>query len=98
MQKSALNTVTSYALHDKILTYKKLLELDNDDLNASILRVYPLFTEHFGEICDLIYSIPEQENEIAIISKPQKEFYVRSMKLRIEQLLKPKCQAMKVEV
>ena len=90
MQKSALNTVTSYALNDKMLTYKRLLELDYDDLNASILRMYPLLTDRFEEIADLINLIPEEENSVVIISKAQKEFYIESMRMRIDQMLKPK--------
>ena len=90
MLGSALNTVTSYALNNKMLTYKALLELDNDELKEAILRVSVLLSERFSEISDFINAIPESENGVEIISDYQKEFYIKSMALRIEKQLMPR--------
>jgi len=89
MMRSALNTVTSYSLNDKMLTYKALLCLDNRDLKSAINRVYPLVSKRFDDIAGFIENIPEEEDGYRICSKSQKEFYIQSMRLRIEQLLKP---------
>ena len=92
MANSALNTATSYALNNKMLTYKALLGLENDDLKASIARVSALLDEKFKDISEFLISIPEEERGIKIISDCQKEFYIRSMKLRFDSILKPRCQ------
>lgn len=88
MVKSALNTVTSYALNDKILTYKNLLEIDNPDLKISKSKISDLLNEKIGLIRNFINDIPEAEDGISIISNHQKEFYIKSMSLRIEHLLR----------
>jgi len=92
MLRSALNTVTSYSLNDKMLTYKALLNLDYQDLKAAIQRVYPLFLKQFKDIAGFIDALPEEENGFRICSKAQKEFYIRSMELRLNKMLGPKYQ------
>ena len=91
MLSSALNTVTSYALDNKLLTYKAFTALDYDDLKSAILNVTSKIKEKLEEISGFITSIPECENGITIISEYQKEFYIRSMELRIEKILEPRC-------
>ena len=90
MTNSALNTVTSYALNNKLLTYKDFLALDFDGLKTAIIKVSDMLDEKIIEITDFITSIPETENDIPIISGYQKKFYIRSIELRIEKMLKPR--------
>ena len=78
MANSALNTATSYALKNKMLTYKALLALDNSDLRTAIQKVTVLLDEKFKEISVFIASMPEMENGVEIVSNYQKEFYIRS--------------------
>ena len=97
MLDSALGTITSYALNDEMLTYKALLDLNYDELNKAILKVSNTVENKFEEIAEFIDAIPEQEDKIEIISGYQKEFYVRSMAMRYEKLLKPRCCQLKSE-
>lgn len=41
------------------------------------------------QIANMIYAIPESENDIEIISKARKEFYVKGMEIRLQELLIP---------
>ena len=90
MLNSALNTVTSYALNNKMLTYKAFTALDYDDLKSAVLKVTGTVKEKYREIADFIASIPDNENGVEITSEYQKEFYIRSISLRIEKILEPR--------
>ena len=92
MEASALNTVTSYALNNKMLTYKALLELNFEELNRAILKVSAMLDEKLKEIKKFINAIPEREDGMEIISESQKEFYIQSMVLRHDRLLKQRCE------
>lgn len=52
--------------------------------------MFGVLKERFRDISDFIEAIPENENGVEIISEYQKEFYIKSMNLRIEKLLQPR--------
>ncbi|MDY6430337.1 MAG: hypothetical protein SPL00_00895 [Bacilli bacterium] len=65
----------------------KVNKLDND-LNNALKVVIPKIEKKWIEIKSFIMAIPNQENEIKIISGVQKEFFIKTMEIRFEQLLK----------
>lgn len=89
LMNSALNTVTGYNIDGKVLQFRKLLKMEDEDINKAIKRVVPIIQEHMDQIANMIYAIPESENGIEIISKERKEFYVKGMEMRLQELLIP---------
>ena len=89
LMNSALNTVTGYNIDGKVLQFRKLLKMEDEDIKKAIKRVVPIIQEHMDQIANMIYAIPESENDIEIISKARKEFYVKGMEIRLQELLIP---------
>lgn len=86
---NALNSVTTYALNGKQLNLKNLLALDVPELKDAILRVTPLLKSKKEEIREMINSIPNEYNHLAVCSDRRKEFYIRGFDIRVKKLLNP---------
>jgi hypothetical protein len=87
---SAINGVTAYEGDDETrLSAKKILSLNNDDLANALQRVYGKVTEKISEIELMIQSIPTKDLGMDVMSDVRKEYYIKTMKLRLECLLKP---------
>lgn len=86
---SAINTVTGYTIDGKILHFSKLLKMEDRDVISAIKRVVPQIQGHMKEIVEFIYAIPNSDNGIEIISEERKEFYVKGMEIRLQELLVP---------
>ncbi|MDO4198261.1 MAG: CtkA family protein [Erysipelotrichaceae bacterium] len=90
MIKSATTSATSYSINGKMIQFKELIELDYSGLKEAIRRVTPVFVSRFQSIEQMINEIPCEENGIKITSLYQKDFYIKSMKLRIERIVLPR--------
>jgi hypothetical protein len=87
---SAVNGVTAYEDDDETrLSAKKILTLKNDDLSEAVKRVYEKMTGKIAEIERLIESIPTEDFGLVVMSDLRKEYYLKTIKLRLEYLLKP---------
>jgi hypothetical protein len=87
---SAINGITAYEDDDETrLSAKKILTLKNGDLSKAIQKIYEKTTEKFSEIELLINSIPAEDLGVSVMSDLRKEYYLKTIKLRLENLLKP---------
>ena len=89
MEASSLEIQTIYAINDKKIKFKDILNITNNDLEESKKRTIPNIINHFDKIKEFINSIPETYKELEVISPERKEFYIKGMKLRLEKLLIP---------
>lgn len=80
---------TAYDWNGKLLSAKKLLRLDNNDLYHAIQRNIPIIQKHLPEIYKFIQEIPNEYNGKIICSDIRKEYYTLGIKTRMEQLLEP---------
>ena len=93
LENSALNGMCYYTVDNELVNFRnffkrlKANKLDND-LNNALKVVIPKIEKKWNEIKSFIMAIPNQENGIRIISDVQKEFFIKTMKIRFEQLLK----------
>lgn len=91
MNNSVLNGMCYYSFDGEAVNFKnffkKLRESNMDkDLNDAIKRVIPNFKTHWNEIKNFINNIPSEENNLKIISNIQKEFFIKSMDIRVNTL------------
>lgn len=89
MEASSLEIQTIYAINDKKIKFKDILNITNNDLEESKKRTIPNIINHFDKIKEFINSIPETYKELEVISPERKEFYIKGMELRLEKLLIP---------
>ena len=95
LENSALNGMCYYTVDNELVNFKnffrKLKENGLDsDLNKALKVVIPKIEEKLDEIISFINKIPNQENGIGIISDIQKEFCVKTMKIRFDKLINKK--------
>ena len=88
-KNSAYNSAISvFRLDGKLLNPLKYIEsLKNDDLNQAILRIVPKI--NLDKIRNIFKDIPQEENNITIMSNIQREFYLKVMEYRYENVLIP---------
>lgn len=89
MEASSLEIQTIYAINDKKIKFKDILNIANNDLEESKKRTIPNIINHFDKIKEFINSIPETYKELEVISPERKEFYIKGMEFRLEKLLIP---------
>lgn len=95
LENSALNGMCYYTVDNELVNFRnffrKLKENGSDsDLNKALKVVIPNIEEKWNEIVSFINDIPNQENGIKIISDVQKEFFIKTMKIRFDKLLNKK--------
>ena len=85
---SALNGITAYEDDsEKRIRNEDILKIKNDDLAKSIKRVYALVKEKLDEIICFINDILETFNNVNVMSKIRKMYYIGTLKLRLEFIL-----------
>lgn len=87
LEQSALNTTTAYSWNDHVLLYKEILNLENAELKQSILKLTPIIEQKMPEIKNFMDGIPEEENNLSVLSKERKVFYWQSLELRFKEIL-----------
>ncbi len=91
LRSSALNGITAYEDdEEKRISNLQILNVNNDDLNKAIIKVYELVNDRFNDIITFINKIPNEYNELLVMSNKRKQYYIETMKLRIEEILRPK--------
>ena len=91
LRSSALNGITAYEDdEEKRISNLQILNVNNDDLNKTIIKVYELVNDRFNDIITFINKIPNEYNELLVMSNNRKQYYIETMKLRIEEILRPK--------
>ena len=91
LDNSVLNGMCYYTIDNKLVNFLNLFKgLRNRDLSLdldqAIERVKANINNKWGEIKNFINDIPETENDIEIISKTKKNFFIKSMKIRIDNI------------
>lgn len=91
LKSSSLNGITAYA-DNKLERIKNIdiLDLRNQSLRESIIRVSSKVEQKLGEIEELILEIPESYNGLQIMSNLRKKYYFESFKLRYFLLVRAK--------
>ena len=80
-------TCAFYENDKKINPLKYIESQKNEELNEAILRIVPKID--MNRIEDLIFSVPNEYENIRIISDIQKDFYFKSLKYRYDNILMP---------
>ncbi len=91
LQSSSINGVTAYEddMGNRV-TNMTLLDIDNEDLNKAVIKVYNNVISKFEKIKEFINSIPENFEGTLIMSNIRKEYYIKTFELRLNKILKPK--------
>lgn len=90
-KNSVLNGMCYYTIDNKLVNFLNLFnELRNkglsEELDNAIKRVIPKINSNWETIQDFINNMPGIEDGIEIISDVKKEFFIRSMKCRIDSI------------
>lgn len=93
LQNSALNGLCYFTVDNELLNFrnffKKLKENNLDsDLKKSIGGVISNIDSHWSDIEAFIKGIPLSEGDTRIISNTQKEFFLKTMRIRFDNLIK----------
>ena len=90
---SVLNGMCYYTVDNKLINFKNFFIRAKEYplyayVEAARNRVLPVIIEKMPEIESFIANIPVAEDEIQIISNVKKEFFIRSMRVRIDKIIK----------
>ena len=89
MRQSIMAASTVYGIENRMLSAQEILRVDNSDLRNALKCNLEKIRKKMPEIKSFIYEIPEYFGEYPVCSNTRKEFYVKGMELRVEQLLEP---------
>lgn len=89
---SVLNGLCYYTIDNKLVNFKnffsKIKQTEMSPyLENAAKRVIPVITDRFTEIKAFIELLPNTEDGIEIISDIKKQFFIKSMEVRIERIL-----------
>lgn len=93
LENSALNGLCYYTVDNELVNFRnffrklKIHKFDNQ-LNDALKVVIPKIESKFSQIESFINKLPNSESGIKIISEIQKEFFIKTMKIRFENLIK----------
>lgn len=93
LENSALNGMCYYTVDNELVNFRnffrKLKENKLDsELNKALEVVIPKIDEKWNDIVDFINTMPNCEGDIRIISDVQKEFFIKTMKIRLDKMLR----------
>lgn len=96
LKSSALNGVTAYEDdYGNRLSNINILDMNNSYLNNAVIEVYEKMISKLDIIEEFINSIPNKYSDMLIMSNERKEYYIKSLKIRLEVILKAKCDKLK---
>ena len=88
LYSSSVNGITAYVDDfDDRISIKDVVKIDNPDLKLSIAKIRSLLTHKMLDIENFINSIPENFMGVEIMSNIRKEYYIKTIKIRIKELL-----------
>lgn len=82
---------TAYSRGGKIISAKKLLNMQDETFTESKLRLVPLMTEKIQDIFSMIDNVP-----VEACSSIRKEYYKASLRIRLDNLLVPSLHGIRV--
>ena len=91
MKNSVLNGMCYYTIDNELLNFKKFFRrLKEKSLDSELIlatnRVLAKFREHWDEISEFIKKIPNEDQSLVVITDVQKEFFIKSMKIRLNDI------------
>lgn len=94
LHDSVINGVCHFTFKHKQMTFKNLfLELLNTEIKDELLnalnRVTSKIEKHWQEIVAFINNIPNADDGVEIMSDIKKEYFIKSMKIRFDEVIKP---------
>lgn len=89
MRDSSLKTNTIYSSGETVLTAEKMLKIDDKNLESALNKNVPLLKAKMQEIRTFIDEIPKSYQNIEVCSKERKEFYIKGMELRLNEIIEP---------
>ena len=66
------------------------MNIKNNDLNKAIIKVNELINNKLKDIIKFINEIPNDYNNLLIMSSVRKEYYIKTIELRVDEILKPR--------
>ncbi|WP_317396499.1 hypothetical protein, partial [Faecalicoccus pleomorphus] len=81
---------TAYKLDGHIVSAQKFINIENENLKDAVLNIVPVISTKFQDIQNMIQEIPESYQGIAIIDQSTKDFYIKSMEIRFQEILLPR--------
>lgn len=87
---NSLASKTSYMKNGKILSMQKLMKMDNKNFEQAVLKVVPLFASKVELIRELFDELPEDYENIEVLSVGRKNYYLKTMEIRFNRVLLPK--------
>lgn len=80
---------TAFYYNEHILSAKKFLKLDMEDLRDAIIRMVPVIEQEMPNIQKFIQEIPSSKDGYDICSDVRKQSYILGMEFRLNSLLIP---------
>ena len=75
------SSVSIYRINDKLINPLKYIEkMENEDCNSAILRMVPKID--IDKIRRIFDELPEEYNGLPVLSKVQKEYYIKTLEYR----------------
>ena len=75
------SSVSIYRINDKLINPLKYIEkMENEDCNSAILRMVPKID--IDKIRRMFDELPEEYNGLPVLSKVQKEYYIKTLEYR----------------
>ena len=89
LYSSAINGITAYEDdEEKRISARDILKINNSVLKERKKYVSTLINEKISFIENFINSIPNSYGDIDIMSEARKTYYIETLKIRIEKILK----------
>ncbi len=89
LYSSALNGITAYEDDDeKRITALYILDFINVNMPETFINVYNKVMNKLGEIENLLKEIPNEYNDIQIITDNRKDYYIKTLKIRLQYIAK----------
>lgn len=90
IENNAMNVLTAYGNGEHHYNLIELLKIKNvPELENAVLKVVPIIKENMEKIKTFIENIPVEYNGIPVCSDVKKEFYCKSMEIRLEKIFMP---------
>lgn len=94
LMNSATNAISHFSCLSKRVNFKKMYDYlkENNyhqDLDKAITKLTPIIVNKLPEIKKFIDNIPLEENKLQIISKTQKEFFYKTLEVRVKEVIIP---------
>ena len=68
---------------------KDIVQIENKVLYEAAIRLVPDIDKKMGEITEFVWGIPESYEGLKVCSTVRKQFYLKSMEMRLQQYLNP---------